>query len=484
LEAAAHDAGTDQSVRLGRVHRRHALGRLRVALAIAVVALGVLAGTRGTQDAVANGDTRTLSLFADNTKETLTVTFKRNGSFDSEGLRQLNWLLRDWRLDEPTKMDPRLFDLVWEVYREAGAREPIHVLSGYRSPQTNAALRQRSRVVAEHSQHMLGKAMDFYLPDVDMARVREIGMRLQDGGVGFYPNAYNVFVHLDVGSVRAWPRMTHAQLARLFPDGKTVHVPRDGKPFPGYEEAKAEILARGGSVAGYTTYAEAEEGGGRKSLWAMLFGGDDDDDSAFYNQQRQARTAGRAPSNASSYASAESNDGGGRGLFSFLQPQAPQPAPAPEPQAPAAGRRGTAVAARSEPEPVAPDATAADTLLQPPEAPAGAETAAAAVEVLAAIPVPPPRPDAIEPLIAEAPLPPVRPVALAALQGGAPVVGNDLKGQMRLPAARPPRAAAPAADDKASLRALFATAATPVSGGTAPDPGRFSGPAIAPAQRR
>src|SRR5215212_4763007 len=211
---------------------------------------------RGTQDAVANGDTRTLSLYNNNTKESLTVTFRRNGQYDSGALQQLNWFLRDWRRDEPTRMDPRLFDTVWEVYRESGSNEPVRVNSGYRSPNTNSMLRRRSSAVAKNSQHMQGKAMDFYLPDVSTVRLRAIGMRLQNGGVGYYPNAYTPFVHLDVGSVRAWPRMTRDQLVRLFPDGKTVHIPADGTPLPGYEEAKAEVLARGGTVTGYTAYAE------------------------------------------------------------------------------------------------------------------------------------------------------------------------------------------------------------------------------------
>ena len=88
-------------------------------------------------------------------------------------------------------------------------------------------------------------------------------MRLQHGGVGFYPGAN--FVHIDVGSVRAWPRMTREQLVRLFPDGRTVHLPADGNPLPGYEQARAEILSRGSSFSGGETPQ-------RRSLWASLFG--------------------------------------------------------------------------------------------------------------------------------------------------------------------------------------------------------------------
>ncbi|HSH82901.1 MAG TPA: DUF882 domain-containing protein [Herpetosiphonaceae bacterium] len=82
----------------------------------------LLGGSRGTQDAVANGDTRTLPILHTHTGEGASITFRRNGRYDSQALDQLNWILRDWRLDEPTKMDPRLFDIVWEVYRSVGAR--------------------------------------------------------------------------------------------------------------------------------------------------------------------------------------------------------------------------------------------------------------------------------------------------------------------------------------------------------------------------
>ena len=106
--------------------------------------------------------------------------------FDEGALSQLNWFLRDWRVDKPAQMDPRLFDILWEVYRESGSSQPINIISAYRSPETNGALRRRSSGVAEHSQHMLGKAMDIRLPDVETGRLRAIAMKMQYGGVGYY----------------------------------------------------------------------------------------------------------------------------------------------------------------------------------------------------------------------------------------------------------------------------------------------------------
>ncbi|SFL84851.1 Uncharacterized conserved protein YcbK, DUF882 family [Methylobacterium pseudosasicola] len=422
------------------------------------MALGLIAGTAETENAVANGDTRSLTIYHTHTKESATITFKRDGRYDRAALEQMNWLLRDWRVNEPIKMDPRLFDTVWEAYRQVGATQPIHVVSAYRSPGTNAMLRRRSRMVAEFSQHMLGKAMDFYLPEVSIDRIREVGLQMQRGGVGWYPHAGTPFVHLDVGSVRMWPRMTHDQLARLFPDGKTVHLASDNRPFPRYEEAKAEILARGGTVAGLTTQmasGEEEDGPGLFGFLASLFGGGS---------------------------------------------SAPEPAPAPEPVAKKARRAPVVAVASADPQdPVgarvalayaAPstDETLRNTLARPDPAkdarpvdaralltvdkPAAEETVAAVVA-----PLPPRRPSDFTAVAAAAismPLPPPRPVQFASLDGGmanlaAPSATRALAKEASVePAPRRPLVAADA-DAKAQLRALFEAAS--------------AGPVAAPASR-
>ncbi|AGA64577.1 hypothetical protein B488_05850 [Liberibacter crescens BT-1] len=185
----------------------------------------------------ASPEIRTLKLYLVHTGEKIVVTFKRNGKYDHAGLLKLSRALRDWRRNQVVMMDPRLFDLIWNVYRQVNTNEYIHVLCGFRSRQTNYMLRLKSSKVAENSQHILGKAMDFYIPGVPLKKLREVGMRLQGGGVGYYPESASPFVHLDVGGVRAWPRMTRYELARLFPDGKTMHLPSDGKPMPGYQQA-------------------------------------------------------------------------------------------------------------------------------------------------------------------------------------------------------------------------------------------------------
>lgn len=222
----------------------------------------------------AQAETRSLKLYYTHTGERSEIVFKRNGRYDSAGLQKLNRFLRDWRRNEPTKMDPRLFDLIWEVYRRTGSSNYITVISAYRSPATNDMLRRTRGGQAKKSQHVLGKAMDFYIPGVKLSELRAIAMKVQGGGVGYYPKSGSPFVHLDVGSVRAWPRMSRSELSQLFPDGKTLHLPPDGKPLPGYQTALAEYKSRGGSISSSAGTSSGRKGGG---LLAALFGGDEDE---------------------------------------------------------------------------------------------------------------------------------------------------------------------------------------------------------------
>ena len=212
-------------------------------------AAAIAASAFALTTAAALAEDRALKLFFTHTGERATITFKRDGKFDPKGLAQVNRLLRDWRRNEPARMDPRLLDLVWEVYQRSGGKDYIHIVSAYRSPATNKMLRGRSRSsgVAKNSQHTLGKAMDFFIPGVKLAKLRAVAMQMQVGGVGYYPTSGSPFVHLDVGRVRAWPRMSRQELVRIFPNGKTLHVPADGKPLPGYNVAMADYKRRVGT---------------------------------------------------------------------------------------------------------------------------------------------------------------------------------------------------------------------------------------------
>jgi uncharacterized protein YcbK (DUF882 family) len=220
----------------------------------------LLAVNDSLQNAIAEGDTRTLSFHHVHTNENITVTFKRNGRYDQAALKKLDWFMRDWRKEQETHMDPHLFDLLWEAYREVGATQPIDVICGYRSAGTNAMLRARSTGVAQFSQHINGQAIDFFIPGVPLAEIRKIGLRLQRGGVGFYPTSGSPFVHMDTGTIRHWPRIARAELEKIFPDGRTVHIPADGRPLPGYALALADVERHGHLPSGTSLEAAREAG--------------------------------------------------------------------------------------------------------------------------------------------------------------------------------------------------------------------------------
>ena len=251
---------------------------LRAGVCLCLAGVFIIGNNIALQTAVAEGDTRTLTFHHLHTGEDLTITFKRNGRYDDVALKKLDWFMRDWRKEQSVSMDPHLFDLLWEAYREVGGSEPIQVVCGYRSPETNSMLRARSSGVAQTSQHTDGHAMDFFIPGVALDKLRTVGLRLQRGGVGFYPTSGSPFVHLDTGSVRHWPRMTHDQLAKVFPDGRTVHVPSDGVPLQNYALALADVESRGGAPSSTSLEAARANGvdvasaGKSKSLFAALFG--------------------------------------------------------------------------------------------------------------------------------------------------------------------------------------------------------------------
>ena len=256
---------------------------------IGLTSLLLIAGAGTVHDATALNETRTLSFHHTHSNEDLTVTFKRDGRYDEEALKKINYFLRDWRSQDQTTMDRHLFDILWEVYRDVDGKKPIQIISAYRSPATNSMLRRRSSGVARFSQHMLGHAMDFYIPEIPLEQIRSAGLRLQRGGVGFYPTSGSPFVHLDTGSVRHWPRMSHDQLARVFPDGRTVHLPSNGGPLKGYELARADIEKRGSGDDAATI-------GKKPGLFASLFRGgksidEDDEGSAPVRSEKPAAPA-------------------------------------------------------------------------------------------------------------------------------------------------------------------------------------------------
>lgn len=294
--------------RIENTEGRHSKSNVwRKWLSAAMLAVGFMAASQ----APAAAEVRTLKLYYIHTGEKAEITYKRNGKFDPAGLKQLNQFLRDWRRNEPTRMDPRLFDVVWEAYRATGATGYVNVVSAYRSPATNSMLRSRSKGVAEKSQHMLGKAMDFFIPGVPLKKLREAGLRIQAGGVGYYPRSGSPFVHMDVGNVRHWPRMSRKELVAVFPNGKTLHVPSDGKPLPGFEQALASYQSRkqSGNLALAAVSSSPSSSSRSGGLLAALFGGggaDEEEDTGETEVAAVAKPAAPARQVASAPAKARS----------------------------------------------------------------------------------------------------------------------------------------------------------------------------------
>lgn len=387
----------------------------------------------------ASAETRTLKLHYVHTGERAEITFKKNGRYLSDGLQKLNVFLRDWRRNEPTKMDPRLFDVVWQIYKSTGSSNYITVVSAYRSPATNSMLRSKTSGVAKNSQHTVGRAMDFFIPGVPVRKLRDLGLRFQAGGVGYYPKSGSPFVHIDVGTVRHWPRMNRKELLAVFPNGNTVHVPSDGKPLPGYKEALAAVERRkssGGNIVVASASASTQKKS--KTLFGALFGGgaDEEEDNNDEIARRTAPTPARATARTAPAAPA--------------RPVAPQvvPVPAPPAAVPAPAPEQTIIAAlpeRAVPLPQAaprPEATVAATpsATNQPEQNEQPENLPFAM-ASAYIPLPVSKPsaqlaaqDAIAALAADTSLAEQTPETVAM---AAPAADNEITGKIPLPASRP-----------------------------------------------
>jgi uncharacterized protein YcbK (DUF882 family) len=146
---------------------------------------------------------RKLSLLHLHTHEELSVVYCDESGYRRDALARLDQLLRDFRTEQVHAIDPTLFDLLHATYTATGSREPFQIISGYRSPRTNQMLRSHGGGgVASGSMHLQGKAIDVRLPDVATSTLRDVGLKLARGGVGYY--RASDFVHLDTGRVRRW----------------------------------------------------------------------------------------------------------------------------------------------------------------------------------------------------------------------------------------------------------------------------------------
>jgi uncharacterized protein YcbK (DUF882 family) len=169
-----------------------------LAAATCVAPRPVLAATRRSSPP------KDLSFYNLHTGESLRVTYAANGRYIPDALQEVDYILRDFRTGEVKAIDPDLLDLLHSISKTMGltAQHSLHVVSGYRSPQTNAMLREISHGIAKNSYHIKGQALDFRVPPFPLAYLRKAALSLRAGGVGFYPRSN--FVHVDVGKFRYW----------------------------------------------------------------------------------------------------------------------------------------------------------------------------------------------------------------------------------------------------------------------------------------
>lgn len=151
---------------------------------------------------VVDGPDRTLNLYNIHTGETATSTFWSQGQFIDSEIEMLDLLVRDFRANDVISMDRQLYQDLFVLQETLAPNQPMYIISGYRSPKTNAALRNAGSGVAKKSLHMQGRAIDIRIPGVSNAELHKAALALKSGGVGYYPNSG--FIHMDTGRVRRW----------------------------------------------------------------------------------------------------------------------------------------------------------------------------------------------------------------------------------------------------------------------------------------
>ena len=147
-------------------------------------------------------DHRVLSFYNIHTGEALKTCYRANGMLIPRAVNRISLIMRDYRTGEIMPVDPVLLDLLHHIVMEIKPRSSISIISGYRSPRTNAALRRVTAGVARKSLHMEGRAIDIRIPGYQTTTLRQLAINLRSGGVGYYPESD--FVHLDTGPIKAW----------------------------------------------------------------------------------------------------------------------------------------------------------------------------------------------------------------------------------------------------------------------------------------
>ena len=158
-----------------------------------------------------------LKLYNTHTNESLFVSHTNGENISANDLDRLDIFLRDWRNDSSVKIDPKLYQIIWQLLVKLGAEnETVEIVEGHRSAVKSGK---------PPSAHFVGTALDFRINGVSIKNLRNSALGLEAGGVGYYRDS---FIHIDLGEIRHWPRVERAQLLKIFPDKNTRHIPRGG----------------------------------------------------------------------------------------------------------------------------------------------------------------------------------------------------------------------------------------------------------------
>lgn len=188
----------DHDEREARILSRRKL----LAIATGVAAAGIVG--LSPDDAEAARGRRSLKLISPHTGEKLSIVYRVGNQYSRNGLRKINHIMRDWRNDHAHPIDPQVIDYLYSVRRWLGTNKPIKIISGYRSPATNAMLARRSSGVAKNSYHLKGRAIDISIDGYSVNSIARAAKSMKLGGVGKYNRSG--FVHIDNAEYRTWGR--------------------------------------------------------------------------------------------------------------------------------------------------------------------------------------------------------------------------------------------------------------------------------------
>ncbi len=192
----------DELTGLPLISRRKFIGGLAAVAGLSIMPTSSFASIPKPKAGVLAKPARFLAFDNLHTGETTKLIYWEKGRYIKGALREINHILRDHRTNEVSRIDPTLLDVLFVLHNKLGSRSAFQVISGYRSPKSNAMLHEHSGGVAKRSMHVEGKAIDIRLQDARLINVRNAALAMNSGGVGYYPESQ--FVHIDTGRVRRW----------------------------------------------------------------------------------------------------------------------------------------------------------------------------------------------------------------------------------------------------------------------------------------